>query len=136
MPVIMEKHLEGRVVLVTFMDPWQSHEMAPLFIADRAHRDAFMLTHPGQKVHLITDFTATTSIANGFLAARNSPSLHHPTAGEGVVVGANAAVRAFASTVVRAAKFRQITFKPTLEDALDYLAEEIEAEKAQLLVAE
>ena len=123
MPVTMQIAEEGRIVIVTFVDPWQAHEMHPLFQQDRAHRDAFQQQHPGEKIHLISDFTQTKNAPQGMLRAVQSPSLSHPTSGMTVVVGASPFIRTIASTGFRTIRYNRAQFVDTLEAAFDCLRE-------------
>jgi hypothetical protein len=123
----------GHIVLVSFTDPWQADEMYPLFKRDQAYRDTFQKQNRGTKVHLIADFTHSKQVAQGFLQARKSPSLSHPTNGMTIVVGANNLVEAISKIGFRAVGYTNMLFVKTLDEAVMILREAIRRERSDLV---
>lgn len=128
MPVTLDL-LEGdRIIKVTFTDPWTIHEMREQFAIDQQIRNTALIENPNAVIHLIVDLSQTQKISNGFLQARNSPSLSHPTSGHTVVIANNRIVEAFAQTGFRLVGYTRVQFMHDLDSGLDYLRARIREE--------
>src|SRR5947207_7833780 len=121
MPVSLDILEDGRIIRVVFADPFKSGDMYPLFQQDKLHRDQYQQEHPGRKVHLMVDFRQVKSLAQGFLQARQSPSLSHPTSGSVAVIGANSMTRSVVEAILRVTHFDRTKFFNSEEEALTYL---------------
>jgi hypothetical protein len=128
MPVRFETRENGRIVYLTFVDPWNISELLDCFNEDLAHRNKFMTEYPGKKIHTVVDVRQTKDIARGTLRLRAAPALKHPTAGQNVGVGANAFLRSVSDILQRLAGKDQAKFFATEEEAMRYLQEEIAKE--------
>lgn len=121
MPIRVEVLENGRVLYYVVSDPWTVSDLLEAFASDRKHRDEFAKLHPGLKIHIMADIRQAKAIVPGILRAREAPSLKHPTAGEGIVIGATPAMKAISDVVQRLAHQDKASFFDTEEDALTFV---------------
>ncbi|PJF34893.1 MAG: hypothetical protein CUN49_13325 [Candidatus Thermofonsia Clade 1 bacterium] len=126
MPVTLELIENGRVLSVTFIDPWAMSDVLSLFPElERIYNAA------ERPIHALIDARQSKLPSSGALRARESPAFKHPMSGHMAVVGAASVVRAVAETVFRLARFQRVTFFDTYEEGLAFLrtllAQEAEA---------
>jgi hypothetical protein len=125
MPANLEILENGQVIRVTISDPWTSSEFGPLYQQDREHRDSMQLSHPGEKVHLLVDMTGIKNPSQGFLQARQTPSISHPTAGYIVITGANSMMKSMSEAIMRITRFSRVRFFNTYEVGITFLRKAI-----------
>jgi len=123
MPVKQELCENGRILQVTFTDPWTVKEMTDLFpqaqqIYDNASRKIHMLISMGSRYG-----------TQGALRARHAPGLTHRNSGFIAVAGANTLARTLGEAVFRLARFDRAKFFDSQEAALAYLRELIAREE-------
>lgn len=123
MPVAQELIENGRILLVTFTDPWAAREMLQLFPESRKYYDA-----AERPLHLLIDVSGARLSMPGALRAREAPALKHPMGGEVAVVGAQSVVRLIGEAVFKLARFERVYFFETYEEGLAFLRERIAEE--------
>ncbi|PJF41265.1 MAG: hypothetical protein CUN50_06195 [Candidatus Thermofonsia Clade 1 bacterium] len=126
MSVTQVLEADGRILRVTFADPWVVDEMLAAFEETERYLNA--ATKP---IHLLVDMTRAVRTTHGALRAREAPVLRHPMGGEIAVFGINLAGRIIAETVLRLARFQRAHFFETEAEACAYLNKLI-AEEAQV----
>ncbi len=126
MPVTQVLEENGRILRVTFTDPWSADEMVAAFEESNRYLDA--ATKP---IHVLVDATQAIRTTPGALRAREAPVLRHPMGGELAVFGMNLAGRILAETALRLARFKRAQFFETEAEARAHLnkliAEEADA---------
>jgi hypothetical protein len=123
MPVKQELSDNGRILQVTFTDPWTVKEMTDLFPQAQQHYD-----NTTQKIHLLVNMQSRHG-TQGALRARHAPGLVHRNSGAIAVSGANALARTLGEAVFRLARFDRAKFFDSQEAALAYLRELIASEE-------
>jgi len=127
MPVTQELIENGRILLVTFSDPWTAQEMVSLFPETRRFYDAAT-----QPIHILIDARRSKMPAPNTLRAREAPALKHPMSGSAAVVGVNAIARAVGEMAFKLARFDRAAFFDTYEEGLAFLRARIaEEERAE-----
>ncbi len=126
MPIRQVLEEDGRIVRVTFTDPWSAEEMLKEFESTKHYRDK--ATRP---IHLLADMTTANRTTPGALRAREAPVLHHPMGGQVAVFGMNPVGRTLAETVFRLIRFRRACFFNSEAEALAYLRELIAADQVE-----
>jgi SpoIIAA-like len=123
MPVKQELRDNGRILQVTFTDPWTVKEMTDHFPEAQQYYDS--ATH---KIHMLIDMQSRVG-TQGALRARHAPGLVHRNSGFIAVAGANALARTLGETVFRLARFDRAKFFDNQEAALAYLRQLIASEE-------
>jgi hypothetical protein len=116
MPVTQELIENGRILLVTFSDPWTAQEMVSLFPEARRFYDA-----AARPIHILIDTRRSKISAPNALRAREAPPLKHPMSGKAAVVGVNAITRAVGEMAFKLARFDRVAFFDTYEEGLAFL---------------
>ena len=129
MPIDVQVLEHEQVLQVTFVEPWQRRDMNTLIQQEQHHRDTFQRSHPDQKVHLIVDFSATIHPPQGYLQARHSASLSHPTSGLTVIVGANPLLQQITAAGFAVSGYTCFAFVDTRDEALALVREELSKRK-------
>jgi hypothetical protein len=122
MPVKQELIENGRILQVTFTDPWTVGEMTTLFPQAKEYYDK-----APQKIHMLVDMQSRYG-SQGALRARQAPGLFHRNSGQIAVAGANALARSLGEAVFRVARFNRARFFDSQADALTYLRQVIASE--------
>ena len=123
MPVTQELIENGRILLVTFSDPWTAKEMVGLFPESRRFYDA-----AERPIHMLIDVRQARVSTPSALRAREAPALKHPMGGDVAVVGAAPIIRAFGEMTFRLARFDRVAFFETYEEGLAFLKARIAEE--------
>src|SRR5439155_7135382 len=123
MPVKQELIENGRILQVTFTDPWTVNEMTALFPQAQQYYD-----NAHQKIHMLIDMQSRYG-TQGALRARQAPGLFHRNSGQIAVAGANALARSLGEAVFRLARFSRARFFDSEADALAYLRQVIAGEE-------
>ena len=123
MPVTQELEPNGRILYVTFVDPWNTQEMLKVFAESESYLNA--ATKP---LHLLVDASRLSQVGQGALRAREAPILRHPMGGEIAVFGVNLVGRVLAETVLRLSRFKRAHFFETEAEARAYLSKLIAEE--------
>ncbi|MCE7948411.1 MAG: hypothetical protein DYG88_13390 [Chloroflexi bacterium CFX4] len=116
MPIVQVLEENGRILRVTFTDPWSAEEMLKEFESTKHY-----LEEATRPIHLLADMRAAKRTTPGALRAREAPMLHHPMGGQVAVFGMNAVGRTLAETVFRLIRFRRARFFDSEAEALAYL---------------
>jgi hypothetical protein len=124
MPVTQELIENGRILLVTFSDPWTAQEMVSLFPEARRFYDA-----AERPIHILIDTRRSKMPAPNALRAREAPALRHPMSGSAAIVGASAIARAVAEVALKLAHFDRAAFFDTYEEGLAFLRARIAEEE-------
>jgi hypothetical protein len=123
MPVTQELIENGRILLVTFSDPWTAQEMLSLFPESRRFYDA-----AERPIHMLIDVRQARVSTPSALRAREAPALKHPMGGDVAVVGAASIIRTFGEMTFRLARFDRVAFFDTYEEGLAFLKARIAEE--------
>jgi hypothetical protein len=129
MPVTNEFVENGRVLVTTASDPWETHEMMAFWPEDRAHRNSMT-----QRVHLIIDITHTNYPPKHILQLHRTPSVTHPNRGLIVVVGANSFSKTFVEMIFRLARYERVKFFATMHEAINFLRRVMATEDVEAYV--
>ena len=116
MPIKQVLEENGRILRVTFTDPWSVEEMLKEFETAQHYLDKAT-----QPIHVLVDMTEATRATPGALRARESPALRHPMGGQVAVFGMNSLGRTLAETVFRLVRFRRARFFDSEAEALAHL---------------
>ncbi|MFN7210689.1 MAG: hypothetical protein ACK4P1_09910 [Aggregatilineales bacterium] len=116
MTITVALELNGRILRVTFVDPWNVDEMMEAFAESERHLDAAT-----QTLHMLVDMSQAVRTTHGALRAREAPILRHPMGGEIAVFGVNLSGRILAETVLRLARFKRAHFFETEAEARAHL---------------
>lgn len=122
MPVTQELIENGRILLITFIDPWTAEELLRLFPEGKRYYAAAQ-----QPLHTLIDASRIKSIALGALRARAAP-FTHSMSGHVAIVGANAVARTVGETIFKLAHFKRFAFFDTYEEGLAFLQARIAEE--------
>jgi hypothetical protein len=122
MPVTQKLIENGRILLVTFVDPWTTEELLQLFPEGNKYYAA-----AEQPIHALLDVSRIKSIAPGALRAREAP-FKHPMSGYVAIVGANTVARTLGETIFKLARFQRFSFFNTYEEGLAFLRARIAEE--------
>jgi hypothetical protein len=125
MPVTQVLIENGRILLVTFSDPWTAKEMLSLFPEARRLYDA-----AERPIHMLIDVRQARASTPSALRAREAPALRHPMGGDVAVVGAAPIIRAFGEMTFRLARFDRVAFFDAYEESLAFLRARIAGEMA------
>lgn len=86
--------------------------------ANRLNREAEALYDAAaHTIPAIIDLRKVKTLPKGILGVRSASPVSHPNAGDMIVIGAKGITKAMAELVVRLARFDQITFADSEEDA-------------------
>ncbi|MCL4250719.1 MAG: hypothetical protein KJ065_21390 [Anaerolineae bacterium] len=125
MSVTMKVIEDGRILQVITADPWTLEDLTSAMHA---------ITTTGSYTlaprHTLIDVSRTQRLPPGILRARVHPDLVRLNTGYIVIVGANAIVRTMANALAMMAQTTRIQHFNTMQDALDFLHQVIEAERA------
>jgi hypothetical protein len=124
MPVTQELIENGRILLVTFSDPWTAQEMVSLFPETRRFYDAAK-----RPIHMLIDTRQARAWTPHALRAREAPSLRHPMSGNAAVIGVDTVARAVGEMAFKLARFDRAAFFDTYEEGLAFLKARIADEE-------
>ncbi len=116
MPVTLELQENGRVLIYTFVDPWEIGDLIALYPQSQEY-----LRTAQRKIYTLADVRRAKKIPSGILNLRHGPDWSHPNGGTVAIVGANGLLRTFASIVFRLSGFEHATYYDSVEEAWAYL---------------
>jgi hypothetical protein len=118
MPVTLDLHDEGRIMVLVVEDPWTMNDLKATYPIAQAHLDS-----APYKVHTLADLRNMHTVPPNALWDRRSPNITHPNSGLLAVVGGSMFARSLAETAFRIMNFKRVRFFDNVEGAWAYLRE-------------
>ncbi|MCA9902933.1 MAG: hypothetical protein KC547_03675 [Anaerolineae bacterium] len=116
---------DGCILQVVTADPWTLEDLTSAMHEITTTDD----NSPAPR-HSLIDVSRTHHLPPGILRARVHPDLVRMNTGYIVIVGANAIVRTMANALAMMALSTRIQHFNTMQDAMDFIHQVIEAERA------